>query len=403
MEIKNLKWNNFDLFEIHGRIDGLTSAELKRIFDNEAVSGRRKLIVDLSKVTYMSSAGLRVILQTHKSLKQIGGELIFVSAPPIVMEVFRVSGMTNFFRLLPDLKSLLSLEKSIPDVSEIIEIVIDGIVLEERKISNPPGCLFSIGNNEKLETSSYSISDVVTIKPAAIKYSAGLAALGNDFGEYQTLFGESIVIGHHFFSYPAVPKPIIDYSYFQPASDNALNFLNGFGFNGEFSRILRFSPGQPPETIENLLKVAATVAESNIFGVVILGASGGIEWMHLKNVPVAVNHLSAGTIFDHGHFPQWLNFSIEPDEFNKTIVACGIVVKNKESVPETIRQFLPVSGNSHLHGLLLENGLWSNSIVEFEKELFRVIKEFNTEKVLHLLSSSRLINGFIGILNLETA
>ncbi|MCX6276720.1 MAG: STAS domain-containing protein [Bacteroidetes bacterium] len=403
MEIKSLKWRVFDLFEIHGRVDGLTSPELKRTFDNEATAGRRKLIIDLSHVTYISSAGLRVILQTHKSLKQIGGELILVSAPHAVMEVFRVSGMTGFFTILPDLKSLHALENDIADVAETKEITIEGIVFEELKKSNVPGLLFSIGDNDKMKTASYSKSDVVTIKPAEIKYGAGLAALGDDFGEYQTLFGESIVIGRHFFSYPAVLKPVIDYSYFQPESVHSLNFLNGFGFSGEFSRILRFAPDQAPKSVENLLKAAGNIAESNLFGVVILGVSGGIEGMHLKKAPVVANRLTRGTIFDAGNFSHWMNFSLEPEDINKTIVACGIFLKNTETATENEKKFFPVSGNAHLHAIALENGLWSNHILEFEKELLRVAKEFNAEKVLHLLPASRLKNGFIGIINLEVA
>ncbi|MEI6433903.1 MAG: STAS domain-containing protein [Bacteroidota bacterium] len=403
MEIKNLKWRVFDLFEIHGRVDGLTSPELKRTFDNEATAGRRKLIIDLSHVTYISSAGLRVILQTHKSLKQIGGELILVSAPPSVMEVFRVSGMTGFFTILPNLESLHAIEKEIADVSEIKKITLEGIVFEELKTPKPPGILFSIGNSEKMKTSSYTKSDVVTIKPAEIKYGAGLAALGNDFGEYQSLFGESIVIGRHFFSYPAVSKPVIDYSYFQPESVHALNFLNGFGFSGEFSQILRFAPDQSSKSVENLLKAAGNIAESNIFGVVILAASGGIEGMHLKKAPVAANRLDLGTIFDAGNFSQWMNFSLEPEDINKTIVACGIFLKNPATATENEKKFFPVSGNAHIHAIALENGLWSADILEFETELIRVAKEFNAEKVLHLLPASRLKNGFIGIINLEVA
>ena len=59
MEIVSKKWNDFDVLDLQGRIDGLTSAGLKRAIDQSAIEGRRNLVLDFSHVSYMSSAGLR--------------------------------------------------------------------------------------------------------------------------------------------------------------------------------------------------------------------------------------------------------------------------------------------------------------------------------------------------------
>jgi hypothetical protein len=55
----------------------------------------------------------------------------------------------------------------------------------------------------------------------------------------------------------------------------------------------------------------------------------------------------------------------------------------------------------HLHGIVFENGLLSRDIRDFETELARVARDFRAEKVVHLLPSSRLKSGFIGIINLD--
>lgn len=75
MEIARKTWNVFDVLEIQGRIDGLTSAALKHSIDQATVDGRRNLVLDFTGVSNKSSAGLRVILQSHKALNQIGGKL----------------------------------------------------------------------------------------------------------------------------------------------------------------------------------------------------------------------------------------------------------------------------------------------------------------------------------------
>ena len=401
MEIVSKKWNVFDVLEVRGRIDGLTSAGLKHSIDQAAVDGRRNLILDFSQVSYMSSAGLRVILQSHKSLKQIGGKLTLVAVPPAVMDVFNISGMGNFLHILDELKSLLTVKRPASDACEIIELILDGISFEWRKASAHSGIFFSFGSDDKLLNASFGPGDPVLIKPAEISFGLGLAALGEDYADYKSLFGESIVIGHHFFSYPAVARPFVDYSYFSQASQHALNFLYGFGINGEFARILRFDVSNHPLTVEVLIEAAGKVAEGAVFAVVILGISGGINGMHLKKSPISENHPAGGKIFDTAHFPLWLNFTLESEEINKTIVACGVVVKTPGTQHSAVTRMLPENSAMHLHAAVFENGLWSNNIMEFEDELLRVVKDFEPHKVLHLLPDSKLKSGYIGIINLE--
>lgn len=403
MEVKKLKYHIHEVLEIHGRIDGLTSAELKRRCDQEAVDGNRKLILDFTSVTYMSSAGLRVILLTHKSLTTIGGSLTLVAVPPSIMEVFRVSGMIQVLQILPELKSLLTGEQRDEGAAEIMDIVLNEIKFEWRKGCSNPGYLFSLGNADKLPESMYSEEDAVSIRSSEIAFGAGVGALGADYAEFDSLFGESIVIGHHFFSYPAVPRPVIDYTYYKAESDDRLNFLFGFGFTGEFSRILRFDVGSENISLDTLLKAAGKLAETDVFGVVFLAKSGGIDWMHLRKTPVFRNRLPDGTLFDKAHFGEWMRFSLEPEDHHKTLLGCGIVTKNKDRSAEKVRSLFPAEGNMHFHALILQNGLWSNNILDFEEELQRVAKDFEAEKVVHLLPASRLKNGFLGIVNLEVA
>ncbi|MBQ6381885.1 MAG: STAS domain-containing protein [Clostridia bacterium] len=83
-------WNNQDCtFEIEGRIDTLTSAELEQAVA-EVADKCEKLIFDMAGVDYVSSAGIRVIIQTHQN---IGKEcFILKNVPANVMELFKMTG-----------------------------------------------------------------------------------------------------------------------------------------------------------------------------------------------------------------------------------------------------------------------------------------------------------------------
>ncbi|MEI7982900.1 MAG: STAS domain-containing protein [Bacteroidota bacterium] len=403
MNIIGKRWNNFDVLEIQGRIDGLTSAELKRYIDQTAVAGQRKIILDFAGVTFMSSAGLRIIIHARKSLSAIGGELIMIAVPAQVSEVFRVSGMDHFIRILPDFQSLLeSLDQGSVDLQPQV-IDLDGLHCEWLKLSDKPGGCFMTGNPGKLTDASFEEPDNVVISPSEMKFGAGLAALGEIFADFKPVFGEAIIIGHHFFSYPAVVRPMVDYTFYSSGSDYFFNFLYGFGFTGDFSGILRFDASGDYPDITRLAGAVGKMTSARLFGVVILAMSGGLQWMHLKKTPVAEHPIQSGSVFDTDHFHEWFNFSPEEDDLNKTIIACGVVAMEKNDIPDGLQQVFPAEGNLHLHAAVFENGLWSNDIKEFGSELMRVANDFEIQKVVHLLPSSRLINGYIGIINLENS
>jgi anti-anti-sigma factor len=401
MDIDIKKWHEFDILEIRGRIDGITCAGLRQSIEQAAVEGRRNLVLDFSGVSYMSSAGLRIILQSHKTLKLIGGELILASIPTAIMEVFTISGMGNFLHIVEELNSLSFIQIPAAPLLEINEIESDGIRFEWINSDRRPGKFSAIGSDEKLLRASYESVDVCVAKPADISYGLGLAALGDDYDDYKFLFGETVVIGHHFFSYPAVPKPVVDYSFFAGESQHNLNFLYGFGIHGAISRVLRFDMSNNSLSLEALLHAAGLVAETDVFGVVILGVSGGMDGMHLAKSPIIENQPETGEILDPENFSKWMSFTLESEEINKTIVACGIVVKPNGKPLPAMKGLLPESGRMHLHAAIFENGLWSNRLTDFGDELMRVVMDFEPQKVLHLLPGSKLKSGFIGIINLE--
>ena len=77
-----------------GRIDSLTSpafeAALLPLVDRSGL-----VVIDCSKLTYVSSAGLRVFLTAAKTAKTKGGKIVLCSLTQGVQEVFTVSGFSK--------------------------------------------------------------------------------------------------------------------------------------------------------------------------------------------------------------------------------------------------------------------------------------------------------------------
>ena len=85
-------------FPVTGRIDASNAARLETDLLAAIEQSGPALIIDLSGLGYMSSAGLRVMLVAAKRAKAAGGKAVILAAQPAVAEVLKMSG---FDRIIP--------------------------------------------------------------------------------------------------------------------------------------------------------------------------------------------------------------------------------------------------------------------------------------------------------------
>jgi anti-anti-sigma factor len=93
---------------VTGRMDAVTAPGFEQECGRWIDQGENDLMVDLSNLEYISSAGLRVILGTGKKLKNRGGSLAFGGMSPMVKEVFEISGFSAIFPIYDNLESALA-------------------------------------------------------------------------------------------------------------------------------------------------------------------------------------------------------------------------------------------------------------------------------------------------------
>lgn len=99
MEIIEEKHDNALVCRLAGRLDGQTSAEATaRLAASQAEAAGKPILLDLSELDYLSSAGLRVILVAAKSAKAAGSRLSLCAPTPEVKEILDISG---FGSILP--------------------------------------------------------------------------------------------------------------------------------------------------------------------------------------------------------------------------------------------------------------------------------------------------------------
>ena len=97
--MKITKTQNGTALEIslEGRLDTMTAPELEAEL-NRSLSGADSLTLDFSKLDYISSAGLRVLLSAHKQMAPKGGMTV-AHVNEIVQEVFEVTGYADILTI----------------------------------------------------------------------------------------------------------------------------------------------------------------------------------------------------------------------------------------------------------------------------------------------------------------
>lgn len=82
------------LLEIAGRLDTATAPKLEETLKNK-LEGVVELVLDITGLEYISSAGLRVLLTAHKTMKRQEGSMIVRGANEDIREVFVITGFIN--------------------------------------------------------------------------------------------------------------------------------------------------------------------------------------------------------------------------------------------------------------------------------------------------------------------
>src|SRR5688572_7792181 len=84
-----------------GRLDTDSSADFELAIQDLLAANAQHYVVDLSRISYVSSAGLRVLLMLGKSVERTGS-LRVAGLNPQVKQVFDIAGFTKLFAMYPD-------------------------------------------------------------------------------------------------------------------------------------------------------------------------------------------------------------------------------------------------------------------------------------------------------------
>lgn len=108
LKIRSEEIEQKKVIRLDGRIDANSASVLEKKM-SEILQGKGlKVLMDFSKVSYLSSAGLRVLLSAAKKIKAGGGSLVFCSIGEDLLDIIKMSGFDRILAIYPTEKEAMA-------------------------------------------------------------------------------------------------------------------------------------------------------------------------------------------------------------------------------------------------------------------------------------------------------
>ncbi|MBN1766887.1 MAG: STAS domain-containing protein [Prolixibacteraceae bacterium] len=106
MDVKISTTDKIVTIAVEGSIDSNTAGDLQsKIMDKVAES--QNVLLDFSKVDFVSSAGLRVLLMIYRQIKSKNGKVVLVGVSEEIYDVMSMTGFVNFFEITDTIENAL--------------------------------------------------------------------------------------------------------------------------------------------------------------------------------------------------------------------------------------------------------------------------------------------------------
>ncbi len=87
------------ILHLQGKLDGISSPEVQESITQSLESGTKNIVLDCASLEYMSSAGIRVLLQSYHQVGKKAGKIVLTSVPKTIEQTLYVTGFLSYFKM----------------------------------------------------------------------------------------------------------------------------------------------------------------------------------------------------------------------------------------------------------------------------------------------------------------
>jgi len=391
---------NGELLELRasGRLDNEWSGALTAAIDEAVRLGSHSVVLDLTGVSYISSAGIGALVRAHKQFQSIRGLFGVAVASPEVIEVIRLTGLTKM--LLCDPKLLRGrTTASYSTMQPSFRVSAQAGMTYELYDVKPDSVLTCevIGDPQGLPCEAYRAEQCRPVEFPLASMGLGLGAFGRDFDDSANRFGEFLAVGGAAAQQPtnATAKP--DFQRLIGAFVPSVQTLYGLKCVGEMPQLIRFDRIEEESrlTLSSLADQFLTLADTNLAGMVFIAESAGLigATLHRSPTEAATSRLS------HPEIRRWLSFTPEREFAHTLTLVVGVASRGEPtgralSLAPLLRPLAPRSElHGHFHAAVFSYRPFKKRKLDLNETVAALLESEDLQAVLHLLHDDREITG----------
>lgn len=332
--------------EVHlvctGRLDAETGGELARIVDEELRCGRHTVALDLDGVTFLSSAGIRVLFETHRAAKATGGTCLIHSASDPVRKVLELTRLAPLLMAGAATGTAPARPKAHGTTVHAQGVTLVGL---EPPTGGLQGIL--VGGPDDARDAAADLA----VRHALPRHTCGLGlgGLADDLPVADRA-GELVAACGAVYHRPPRPFAVVDYLVGAGDLVPAAQFTRGLVWHGLPSGRAAFEPAadEPAVPLDAVAAAALAQIDATVAAFVVAGEVHGLVGAELIRPLAEATPGDALGSADRDVAARWLSFSREPVHARRTAIAVGVVCRGRPAGP--LADFVRPLGPGDLHG-----------------------------------------------------
>ena len=318
---------------VSGWLDAESGEQLERAVEEELRRGRHTIRLDLSAVSFLSSAGIRLLFNTYRAAKAVGGQCLVGAASEQVTRVLQVTKLDSFLLDSRQVvaESAATLANAAGAESEAVAAdICDGrIVLVGLE---PPGRghlqATLIGSTDATLLGSIPVASVRQFSRHS--FGLGIGALAKD-AVLAAHAGEMLAACGAVFYRPPQPLAAIDYLIGADGLVPEIQMAAGLAWEGLPRGRAGFEPASDESSVRfsELAGQLLERSQSETIAIVLIGEVSGLVGVELIRPLAEASSIECPRAGIPAVAARWLSFSREPVHARRTALVVGVVTSGE--------------------------------------------------------------------------
>lgn len=393
MQIISDRRDHYIEMRLIGRLDNEWATHLDDAIEDAIRKGSHALVLNMTEVSYVTSAGLGALVRAYKQFQTVQGTFGIGKGSDFVLETIRKTGLGKM--LLCDVEQIRRRPESNPmSVQARSRVELEwGMSLDEYDLeANATQVCELIGDPTRLHSGTYGPTDCRTIEYPQRSIGLGLGALGHDFADCENRFGEFLAVSGSVAQLPTTSTDKPDYQLSQGRFVPQVQLAYGVRCTGGFQKLYRFdSPdGKNRIPLSSLIEECLTLTQADLASVVLIAESSGLVGASLRRSPAAdwVGHAAK---FQHPEIRNWLSYSADHVFPHTVALAVGVASRKEQSPLDSFTRRLGTHGQvfGHFHSAVFSYRPFKKRTLELENTVATLFDSEELKSVMHLLYDDR--------------